>query len=37
MWQQQGLIGTVVHDIFDILYSNYTTDNGVKIKTLPKE
>ena len=37
MWQQQGLIGTVVHDIFDILYSNYTTDNGVNIKTLPKE
>ena len=37
MWKQQGLIGTVVHDIFDILYSNYTTENGTNIKNLPKQ
>lgn len=33
IWQQQGLIGTVVHDIFDILYS----DNKINLKNLPKE
>lgn len=31
MWKQQGLIGTVVHDIFDLLYSNDVD------KKLPKE
>lgn len=33
IWQQQGLIGTVVHDIFDILYS----DNRINLKKLSKE
>lgn len=35
MWRQQGLIGTVVHDIFDIMYKNYTDENGTDIRKLP--
>jgi hypothetical protein len=37
IWQQQGLIGTVVHDIFDILYSDNKTKDGTPLKNLSKE
>lgn len=37
MWKQQGLIGTVVHDIFDIMYSKYTDNNGTDIRKLPNQ
>lgn len=37
MWKQQGLIGTIVHDIFDIMYdkNKYINENGTDIRTLP--
>lgn len=31
IWKQQGLIGTVVHDIFDIFQSKYTNEDGVSL------
>lgn len=37
MWRQQGLIGTVVHDIFDIMYdkNKRKTENGGDLTTMP--
>jgi len=34
MWEQQSMIGTVVHDIFSIYYSEFSS--GVQNKSLTK-